>query len=288
MCFSFESFSDKVCLRTECNRGDILFILQDGHEMNAENFQVAKLSKDKNVFAFLVCKSSEIQSLLKFPQVPRIPQFEVNLPSYASPGSTIDLQLARLQDRLEAIKRHLVLMLEATESLFRYEQSVGQTAEVMLKSSGAARQSLELHLLLSKGDIEFVTSTAVKQLDSVDALLHRCPLDFAMMKRIPVKQGVLAVHQKENQTLFDVQNAKWHDLFRECQEIRGSFYSPASMLTNHVDTAFSLKESMEREYQRVVASLSSGISETSLDATRSPSVVPQLVDELRAAIDGTH
>lgn len=256
--------------------------------MDAENFQMSKLSKDKSVFAFLTCRSNQIHGSLKVPQMPRIPQVGVSLPSYASPGSTIDLQLTRLQDRLEGIKMHLTLVLEATESLVRYEDSIGQTADVLLKSSRAARQSLELHLLLSKGDIELVLSTVVKQLDSVDALLHRCPLDFAMMKRIPVKQGVLAVHQKEYQTLFDVQDTKWHELFRECQELRGRTCLPASMLTPYVDTAFSLKESMEGEYQRALRNLNSGRSETKLDGSRPSSAVSQLVIELRAAIEGKY
>lgn len=212
---------DRVCLGIACDHDSVLFILQDGHELGPDNFQMSKLSKDRCVFAFLTCRSSQIQDSLRLPPRPELPQVEVSLPSYASPGSTIDLQLARLQDRLDAIKALLDVMLDAASSLCRYKESMEDIAAVLVKSSRAARKSLELHLLLAQDDLGLVLSTATSQLEAIDALLHRCPLDFAMMKRIPIKPGILASCQQDCQTLFDAQNPQWHDSFRECQELRG-------------------------------------------------------------------
>lgn len=220
---SYEHLVDEVCMKTNCRAEELLFIMSDGHELNFENSATMFSQKNSETFAFLALSSTKLPSLLSLPDLPTIPDTRIALPPMGSTSSSLDSQAAHLQKRLQAVKSYLAKVSHAAMELSAYSKSLDEKQSILSRSADVARRNLEIHTLLAGDDLQTVISTTQKDLDSINALIYRCPMDFALMKRIPINTAIMkSLDPSEKRTLFEFKRDEWQRIFTECSDLKGN------------------------------------------------------------------
>lgn len=91
--------------------------------------------------------------------------------------------------------------------------------QVLDSSIAVADLNNELNFQSAIYDLNTATSAAQALLESINALLLRCPFDFSLMKSIPVSKIICS--NNRNMTLLDLGGQDWQDLFMESTTARG-------------------------------------------------------------------
>jgi hypothetical protein len=68
-------------------------------------------------------------------------------------------------------------------------------------------------------DSSAVIEASRKTVSKINSLLGRCPLDFALMKRIPLHHSLAKGEQ--GLSLLDLKGMEWQEEFAKCTQSRG-------------------------------------------------------------------
>jgi hypothetical protein len=189
--------------------------MSNGHELNGETIGSFRTSSDHDVFVFLPTDtdftfprekraqddfSSSAHLSLPLPPLSPPPTLaptaiELVEPSFSplpSTSSSLDEQLGRLTERLVAIELFLKKCSSLLADCNRCHADYAKRAMILRHSAEAAEANFELHLRAAEDDVQTTMHVAGRELSTISALLNRCPMDFALLKRIPLRSQLLA------------------------------------------------------------------------------------------------
>ena len=227
---SFEEFVDIVCEQVSFDRELLLLLNADGTEVDSSNFDNACV-----VYLYLSLPTNEYLALPRLPSIPSpMESKNVFLPPIGSMTASMDSQTNALQVRLGIVYEHLATLKSIATDINTAAQALSSAATILTESAHVAEENFNINRKIISEKLEDDMKILNKIMESVEILLHRCPMDFALMKRIPILKGLFknkfsgspvtlsSETGDDNLSLFCIKGKEWQEIYKDSLQQRGN------------------------------------------------------------------
>ncbi|PJF18761.1 hypothetical protein PSACC_01448 [Paramicrosporidium saccamoebae] len=190
----------------------LIFMTPTGLEVNEESYLNLQATSD----IFYVYDVTQIADDGPIPDifgsVPEISSIVIaELPSGASANLNMDDQISILESRL-------LVIIEAQEMLKEKAIEMIKAHQVLESGVLAALLNAERYHEKAIKDSLAVVEASRKTVSKINSLLSRCPLDFALMKRIPLHHSLAKGEQ--GLSLLDLKGMEWQEEFTKYELVQ--------------------------------------------------------------------